>query len=285
MESTVKAERTNSFEFFPPRTPEGAEKLQVVWEELAALRPRFFSVTFGAGGSTRDGTLATVKSLREGAHSVAPHLSCIGATQHEVRELLDQYQALGIRRLVALRGDHPSGAGAFGVGPWRYASDLVAFVRAEKGDAFHIEVAAYPEFHPQSRSPRDDLAAFARKVNAGADSAITQFFFNADAYFRFVDDVRALGVTIPIVPGVMPITNYTQLRGFAEKSGIEMPRWMDERLRGYGDDTASIRAFGLDVTTALCERLLRDGAPGLHFYTMNQTTASKEIWRRLNLSD
>ena len=276
-------ERINSFEFFPPRTPEGGQKLRGVWQQLAELRPRFFSVTFGAGGSTREGTLATVRALCADGHEVAPHVSCIGASRDAVRELLTEYRALGIRRLVLLRGDLPSGAGLSGADPWRHASELVAFVRAEYGDAFHIEVAAYPEFHPQARSPKDDMAAFLRKVNAGADSAITQFFFNADAYFRFVEDVRALGASLPIVPGIMPITNYTQLRGYAEKSAIEMPRWIDERLRGYGDDTASIRAFGLDVVTALCERLLREGAPGLHFYSMNQAASCAEIWRRLGL--
>jgi methylenetetrahydrofolate reductase (NADPH) len=280
----MTAQQTHSFEFFPPRTPEGSQKLQSVWGELAVLRPKFFSVTFGAGGSTREGTLATVKALCADGHEVAPHLSCVGASRESVRELLAAYRDMGITRLVALRGDLPSGAGLGGAGSWRHASDLVAFIRSETGRAFHIEVAAYPEFHPQSRSPKEDMAAFARKVKEGADSAITQFFFNPDAYFRFVADVRALGVSIPIVPGIMPITNYMQLRGFAEKSAIEMPRWIDERLRAFGDDTASIRAFGLDVVTALCERLLDGGAPGLHFYTMNQAASCKEIWRRLRLS-
>lgn len=280
---TTRPENAHSFEFFPPKTPEGAEKLALAWRELALSMPKFFSVTFGAGGSTREGTFETVRALLADGHDAAPHLSCVGASQEGIAELLVRYREMGIRRLVALRGDLPSGAGPAPAPNWRYARDLVEFIRRRSGDWFHIEVAAYPEFHPQARSPREDLTAFALKVSAGADSAITQFFFNADAYLRFVDDVRALGVTIPIVPGVMPITNYTQLRGFAERSAIDMPRWIDERLRGYGDDIASIRAFGLDVTTALCERLLREGAPGLHFYTMNQSGASMAICRRLGL--
>jgi methylenetetrahydrofolate reductase (NADPH) len=276
---------TFSFEFFPPKTPEGAGKLQATWQSLAKLDPRFFSVTFGAGGSTREGTLTTVQSICGDGLSAAPHLSCVGATPALVRELLDIYRSMNIRRVVALRGDLPSGVGPSSSGTLRYASDLVSFIRAHSGDWFHIEVAAYPEFHPQARSAREDLSAFANKIKAGADSSITQFFFNADAYLRFVEDVAKLGVTVPIVPGIMPITNYMQLKGFAEKSAIDMPRWIEERLKGYGDDSASIRAFGLDVVTALCERLLREGAPGLHFYTMNQAQASTEIWNRLHLSD
>jgi methylenetetrahydrofolate reductase (NADPH) len=276
---------TFSFEFFPPKTPEGAAKLQGVWQTLGKLAPRFFSVTFGAGGSTREGTLATVKSICGDGHTAAPHLSCVGATPALVRELLDTYRAMGIRRVVALRGDQPSGVGPYNSGTLRYASDLVSFIREHSGEWFHIEVAAYPEIHPQARSAGEDLAAFANKVKAGADSAITQFFFNADAYLRFVEDVTKLGVTVPIVPGIMPITNYMQLKGFADKSAIDMPRWIDQRLRGFGDDSASIRAFGLDVSTELCERLLKEGAPGLHFYTMNQAQASAEIWNRLSLSE
>jgi methylenetetrahydrofolate reductase (NADPH) len=275
--------RTFSFEFFPPKTPEGADKLKAVWRQLDTLGPEFFSVTFGAGGSTREGTLATVEAINQEGLSAAPHLSCVGATLFGVRDLLAAYRSLGIKRLVLLRGDLPSGTGPTSDGPLKHASDLVRFVREETGDLFHIDVAAYPEFHPQSRSPAEDLAAFAGKVNAGASSAITQFFFNPDAYMRFVEDVRKLHVTVPIVPGIMPITNYMQLRSFSEKSAIEMPRWIEERLRGYGDDSASIRAFGLDVVTRLCERLLAEGAPGLHFYTLNQATASSEIWRRLDL--
>jgi methylenetetrahydrofolate reductase (NADPH) len=279
----MDTKRTFSFEFFPPKTPEGAEKLKGVWRQLKALNPEFFSVTFGAGGSTREGTLATVLSIHEDGLTAAPHLSCVGATLAGVRDLLASYRAIGIRRLVLLRGDLPSGAGPISNGPLKYASDLVRFVREETGDWFHIDVAAYPEFHPQARSPADDLAAFAGKIRAGASSAITQFFFNADAYMRFVDDARKMHVTIPIVPGIMPITNYMQLRSFTEKSAIDMPRWIEQRLRGYGDDSASIRAFGLDVVTELCDRLLKEGAPGLHFYTLNQATASSEIWKRLDL--
>ena len=274
-----------SFEFFPPKTAEGGAKLQGVWQNLATLEPRFFSVTFGAGGSTREGTLSTVQSICSDGLTAAPHLSCVGASPALVRELLDIYRGMGIRRVVALRGDMPSGVGPSSAGTLRYASDLVSFIREHSADWFHIEVAAYPEFHPQARSAREDLAAFANKIKAGADSAITQFFFNADAYLRFIDDVAKLGVTVPIVPGIMPITNYMQLKGFAEKSAIDMPRWIEERLRGFGDDSASIRAFGLDVITEMCERLLREGAPGLHFYTMNQAQASTEIWSRLRLTD
>jgi methylenetetrahydrofolate reductase (NADPH) len=279
----MDAKRTFSFEFFPPKSPEGAEKLKAVWTQLKQLNPAFFSVTFGAGGSTREGTLATVVDINQDGLNAAPHLSCVGATLAGVRDLLVSYKAMGIKRLVLLRGDLPSGAGPISNGPLKYASDLVRFVREETGDLFHIDVAAYPEFHPQARSPADDLAAFAGKIKAGANSAITQFFFNADAYMRFVDDARKMHVTIPIVPGIMPITNYMQLRSFTEKSAIDMPRWIEERLRGYGDDSASIRAFGLDVVTGLCDRLLSEGAPGLHFYTLNQATASSEIWQRLNL--
>jgi methylenetetrahydrofolate reductase (NADPH) len=279
----MTTERTFSFEFFPPKTAEGAERLATVWRQLAPLQPRFFSVTFGAGGSTREGTLATVKALHADGLAVAPHLSCIGASREGVRELLEQYRAMGIGRIVALRGDLPSGSGPSQLGPWRYASDLVEFVRAHSGSTFHIEVAAYPETHPQARSPQADIEAFIAKARAGASSAITQFFYNADAYFRFVDELRARGVDIPVVPGIMPITNYAQLRGFAERSAIELPRWIDMRLRSFGDDIASIRAFGLDVVTALCERLLAAGVPGLHFYTMNQATSSVELWKRLGL--
>jgi methylenetetrahydrofolate reductase (NADPH) len=281
----MSAQDTFSFEFFPPKTSEGATKLRGVWQHLSTLNPRFFSVTFGAGGSTREGTLSTVQSICGDGLVAAPHLSCVGADPALVRELLDTYRSMGIKRVVALRGDMPSGVGPSSAGTLRYASDLVSFIREHSADWFHIEVAAYPEFHPQARSAREDLAAFANKIRAGASSAITQFFFNADAYLRFVEDVAKLGVTVPIVPGIMPITNYMQLKGFAEKSAIDMPRWIEERLKGFGDDSASIRAFGLDVITELCERLLREGAPGLHFYTMNQAQASTEIWSRLRLSD
>ncbi len=276
-------ERSFSFEFFPPKTPEGAAKLRAARARLADVDPAFFSVTFGAGGSTREGTLATVLEIHGEGRPVAPHISCIGSTRASVRELLQRYRGIGIRRLVALRGDLPSGA-AGGAGDFRYANELVEFIRAETGDWFRIEVAAYPECHPQARSPADDLANFVRKVRAGADSAITQYFYNPDAYVRFVDDVAALGCTVPIVPGIMPITNYAQLARFSDACGAEIPRWIRKRLESFGDDRESILAFGLDVVTDLCERLLAIGAPGLHFYTMNQAEPTLAIWRRLGLS-
>lgn len=269
-----------SFEFFPPRTPEGAAKLRSVRAQLAELKPEYFSVTFGAGGSTREGTLNTVMEMHREGLSVAPHISCIGTSRDSVRALLAGYRSHGIHRLVALRGDLPSGA-AGGAGDFRYANELVEFIRVETGDWFEIEVAAYPEYHPQSRSPADDLQSFVRKVNAGADSAITQYFYNFDAYARFVDDVSALGCTVPIVAGVMPIINYTQLARFSDACGAEIPRWIRQRLESFGDDRASIREFGLDVVTHLCEQLLAVGAPGLHFYTLNQAEASIELCRRL----
>ena len=275
-------QRTFSFEFFPPKTPEGADKLRAVRARLAALKPEFFSVTFGAGGSTREGTWNTVTEIAEAGLAVAPHISCIGTTRASVRELIGAYRARGIRRVVALRGDLPSGAGSGG-GDFRFANELVEFIRAETGDWFHIEVAAYPETHPQARSAQDDLANFARKVAAGANSAITQYFYNSDAYFRFVEDAQRLGVTVPIVPGIMPITNYTQLARFSDACGAEIPRWIRLRLQGYGDDRESIRAFGLDVVTDLCEQLLSVDAPGLHFYTMNQVEPTLELWSRLGL--
>lgn len=275
-------QQTFSFEFFPPKTPEGADKLRAVRERLAALKPAFFSVTFGAGGSTREGTWNTVTEIAQAGLPVAPHISCIGTTRASVRELIGAYRQHGIRRLVALRGDMPSGAGSGG-GDFRYANELVEFIRAETGDWFHIEVAAYPETHPQARSAQDDLANFARKVAAGANSAITQYFYNSDAYFRFVEDAQRLGVNVPVVPGIMPITNYTQLARFSDACGAEIPRWIRLRLQGYGDDRESIRAFGLDVVTDLCEQLLSVGVPGLHFYTMNQTEPTLELWNRLGL--
>ena len=275
-------QRTFSFEFFPPKTPEGADKLRAVRARLASLQPEFFSVTFGAGGSTREGTWNTVTEIADAGLAVAPHISCIGTTRASVRELIGAYRARGIRRLVALRGDLPSGAGSGG-GDFRFANELVEFIRAETGDWFHIEVAAYPETHPQARSAQDDLANFARKVAAGANSAITQYFYNSDAYFRFVEDAQKLGVTVPIVPGIMPITNYTQLARFSDACGAEIPRWIRLRLQGYGDDRESIRAFGLDVVTDLCEQLLSVDAPGLHFYTMNQVEPTLELWSRLGL--
>lgn len=276
------SERTFSFEFFPPKTPEGVEKLRATRAQLAQLKPKFFSVTFGAGGSTRDRTLETVREIQASGSEAAPHLSCIGSTRESIRDILEAYRNQGIRHLVALRGDLPSGS--MDVGEFQYANELVAFIRAETGDWFHIEVAAYPEIHPQARSWTDDLANFKRKVDAGADSAITQYFFNADAYFRFVDETRAMGVSIPIVPGIMPIGNYVQLARFSDACGAEIPRWLRKKLESYGDDLASIRAFGLDVVTDLCDRLLAGGAPGLHFYTMNQAGPTTTIWQRLGLS-
>ena len=268
-----------SIEFFPPKTPEGAEKLRIAREKLADLNPKYFSVTFGAGGSTQQGTLATVREIQAAGHEAAPHLSCIGATRESIRDVLKQYQDSGIRRVVALRGDLPSGYG--GAGELRYSSELVEFIRQETGDWFHIEVAAYPEMHPQARSPQDDLQAFARKVQAGANAAITQYFYNADAYFQFVDNVRKLGVDVPVVAGIMPITNYMQLMRFSDMCGAEIPRWVRLKLASFGDDSASIKAFGLDVVTGLCERLLAGGAPGLHFYSMNQAAPTTAIWQRL----
>lgn len=271
-----------SFEFFPPNTPVGSDKLRTVVAELAAVGPEFFSVTYGAGGSTREKTLATVQSIAALGHEAAPHLSCIGSTRQSIAELLDLYRAQGIRRLVALRGDLPSGTAT--AGEFRYAADLVAFVRRTQGADWHIEVAAYPEYHPQQRYARRDLEHFAAKVRAGADSAITQFFFNPDAYFHFVDEVRALGVQVPIVPGIMPIHNYARIAQFAQRDGIEIPRWVALKMEGFHDDAASVRAFGLDVVTRLCERLVAGGAPSIHFYTLNQSGLSLEICRRLGLA-
>ncbi len=272
-----------SFEFFPPKTVEGAAKLRAARGQLARVAPAFFSVTFGAGGSTREGTLQTVMEIHRDGLAVAPHLSCIGSARESLRGLLAAYRDAGIRRLVALRGDLPSGAGA-GTGELRHANELVEFIRAETGAWFQVEVAAYPETHPQARTPAEDLDNFLRKVGAGADSAITQYFYNADAYLRFVDELARRGCRIPVVPGIMPITNYTQLARFSDNCGAEIPRWVRRRLEGFGDDRESIRAFGLDVVSALCERLLATGVPGLHFYTMNQSEPTLEIWRRLGLS-
>ncbi|CAN5677177.1 methylenetetrahydrofolate reductase [NAD(P)H] [soil metagenome] len=268
-----------SFEFFPPKTPEGVVKLAAVRQQLYALKPQFCSVTYGAGGSTQDGTLQAVQSILAEGVPAAPHFSCIGADRASIATRLQQFKAAGIERIVALRGDLPSGYGGFG--EFRYASELVEFVRQETCDRFRIEVAAYPEMHPQSRSPEADLKAFVTKVKAGADSAITQMLFNADAYFRFVDEARASGVDIPIVPGIMPITNSSGIIRFADACGAEIPRWMRLRLQGFGDDSASIKAFGLDVVSDLCERLRTGGAPGLHFYTMNQATATTQICERI----
>lgn len=268
-----------SFEFFPTKTPEGAVKLRAVRQQLYVTRPEFCSVTYGAGGSTHDGTFGAVREILEEGIDAASHFSCIGATRAIVREQLAELRAMGVRRLVALRGDLPSGYGTGG--EFQYASDLVAFIRREMPDDFHIEVACYPEVHPQAKSPEADLKAFATKVHAGADSAITQYFYSADAYFRFVDDARALGLSIPVVPGIMPITSSTQLMRFSDASGAEIPRWIRLRLQAYGDDMASIKAFGLDVVSALCERLCAGGAPALHFYTMNQSVATLALLERL----
>ncbi|MBK6632859.1 MAG: methylenetetrahydrofolate reductase [NAD(P)H] [Betaproteobacteria bacterium] len=270
-----------SFEFFPPQTAEGTEKLRITRKQLAQLKPAFFSCTFGAGGSTRDRTLETVLEIQAEGHPAAPHLSCIGSTQENVRAVLERYRAAGIRRIVALRGDLPSGMAD--PGAFRYANELVDFIRAETGDWFHIEVAAYPEYHPQAKSPRDDLENFKRKVDAGANSAITQYFYNADAYEQFVDQAQALGITLPIVPGIMPIANFSKIARFSDACGTEIPRWMRKKFEGFGDDSASVRSFGLDVVTALCERLLANGAPGLHFYTLNQAGLTSTIWQRLGL--
>jgi methylenetetrahydrofolate reductase (NADPH) len=273
--------RDISFEFFPPKTPQGVEKLRDVRRELTAIGPQFFSVTFGAGGSTREGTLATISEMHRESVPAAPHLSCIGASIDEMRATLKTYRDLGVKRLVALRGDLPSGAGAGAAGAFRFARELVEFVRAETGDWFHIEVAAYPETHPQAKSPDDDLANLAAKFAAGADSAITQYFYNADGYFRLIDEMGKRGIDAPIVPGVMPITNFSQLARFSDACGAEIPRWIRLKLAAFADDAASIRAFGLDVVTALCERLVAGGAPGLHFYTLNQSLASAAICQRL----
>lgn len=268
-----------SIEFFPPKTAEGTEKLRATRAKLAELQPKYFSVTFGAGGTTQQGTLDTVLDIRKEGYDAAPHLSCVGGSRQSIREILQQYQDNDIRRLVALRGDLPSGYGMGG--EFRHANDLVEFIRAETGNWFHIEVAAYPEMHPQARSPQDDLQNFVRKMNAGANAAITQYFYNADAYFRFVDEAQKAGVTAPIVAGIMPITNSSQLLRFSEMCGAEIPRWVRLKLASFGDDTASIKAFGLDVVSSMCERLLAGGAPGLHFYSLNQAAATTAIWQRL----
>lgn len=268
-----------SFEFFPPNTPVGSEKLKTVVQELAAVQPEFFSVTYGAGGSTREKTLATVSAIAAMGHEAAPHLSCIGSTRAGISEILATYRAQHIRRLVALRGDLPSGTAT--AGEFRYASELIAFIRETQGRDWRIEVAAYPEYHPQQRYAKRDLQHFADKVKAGADAAITQFFFNPEAYFHFVDEVRALGVTVPIVPGIMPFHNFAKIAQFAARDGIDIPRWVALKMEGFMDDSASIRAFGLDVVTDLCRRLIEGGAPGLHFYTLNQSALALEICRRL----
>jgi len=268
-----------SFEFFPPQTPEGLIKLSGTCRQLAALQPEYFSVTFGAGGSTRERTLEAVQRIKSEGHEAAPHLSCVGSTRENIRSVLNTYKNLGIKRIVALRGDLPSGMAA--TGEFHYANELVSFIRTETGDHFRVEVAAYPEFHPQAKSPRDDLLNFKHKAEAGANSAITQYFYNADAYFRFVEECRKLSVTVPIVPGIMPIVKFSQLARFSDACGAEIPRWMRKTLESYGDDNTAVQAFALDIVTQLCERLLAGGAPGLHFYTLNQAGPSLEILKRL----
>ena len=281
------SQKTFSIEFFPPKTAEGAEKLRLTRGKLAALKPAYFSVTFGAGGSTQAGTRDTVLEIQREGLSAAPHLSCIGRSRDELRAILAEYKAHGIRQVVALRGDLPSGYGASGLsaGEFSHANELIAFIRAETGDWFHIEAAAYPEMHPQAKSPQDDLDNFARKVRAGANSAITQYFYNPDAYFRFVDEAKKIGVDVPVVAGIMPINNYTQLMRFSDMCGAEIPRWIRLKLASFGDDTESIKAFGLDVVTQLCERLLTGGAPGLHFYTLNQAGPTTTICQHLKLAN
>ena len=271
-----------SVEFFPPQTPEGTEKLRATWTKLAPLEPAFFSVTFGAGGSTRERTFETVAEMRAAGLPAAPHISCVGSTRANIRQVLERYKAAGIRRTVALRGDLPSGMAD--PGEFRHANELVEVIRQETGDWFSVGVAAYPEIHPQAKSPRDDLLNFKRKVEAGANSAITQFFFNADAYEHFVAEARAVGIVVPIIPGIMPIASFSKLARFADGCGAEIPRWMRKKFESFGDDADSIRAFGLDVVTALCNRLLKAGAPGLHFYTLNQAGLTTEIVKRLGLA-
>ena len=271
-----------SIEFFPPQTEEGAEKLRAVRARLAQLNPAFFSVTYGAGGSTRERTFATVKEIAASGCEAAPHLSCIGSTRDSIRAILAEYAEAGIKRIVALRGDLPSGVGD--AGEFRYANELVEFIRTETGHRFRIEIAAYPEWHPQARSPKDDLLAFKRKAEAGANSAITQYFYNIDAYLHYVDAVRAMGVNIPIIPGIMPIGSFSKLARFSDACGTEIPRWMRKKFEAFGDDSDSIKAFGLDVVTAMCEKLIANGAPGLHFYSMNQSALTTEICTRLKLA-
>ncbi len=282
MKSQSKHTKSFSFEFFPPKTVEGAARLRLIRDQLGTLKPRYFSVTFGAGGSTQQGTTDTVVEIQQAGFEAAPHLSCIGSMREKIRAILQNYREHSIRRIVALRGDMPSGTRA--PGEFMYANELVAFIREETGDHFHIEVAAYPEFHPQAANAQADLLNFKRKVEAGADSAITQYFYNADAYFRFVDDCEKLGLDLPIVPGIMPITNYTQLARFSDACGAEIPRWMRKRLESFGDDKEAITAFGEDAITHLCQQLLDAGAPGLHFYTMNRAKPILAVWKNLGLT-
>jgi len=283
MESQKQFSPTFSFEFFPTKTPEGAEKLKAVREKLSELNPKYFSVTFGAGGSTQQGTLEAVIDIQNSGFSAAPHISCIGTKKETISELLDTYKDNRIKHLVCLRGDLPSGTGNVSGGDFNYANELVAYIKQQYNDHFFIEVAAYPEFHPQATSPKADLDNFKRKVDAGANSALTQYFFNPDAYFRFIDECEKRDVNIPVVPGIMPITNYVQLARFSDMCGAEIPRWIKKRLEAFGDDKESIRAFGEDVITELCHHLLEAGAPGLHFYTLNQANATMAIWKNLGL--
>ena len=285
MESQKKHPKNFSFEFFPPKTPEGAEKLKAVRTELGKLKPKYFSVTFGAGGSTQDGTMETVLDIKKAGFNAAPHISCMGTSKEIITSLLEQYKSNGIEQLVVLRGDMPSGSGSGSHGDFSYANELVSFIREKYNDQFHIEVAAYPEFHPQAVNAETDLDNFKRKVEAGADSAITQYFFNPDAYYNFVDGCEKRGLSIPITPGIMPITNHTQLARFSDMCGSEIPRWIRKRLEAFGDDKDSIKAFGEEVITRLCEQLIAAGAPGLHFYTMNQTGPTTALWNNLNLSN
>lgn len=271
-----------SFEFFPPQTDEGVEKLASTRLQLATLNPEFFSVTFGAGGSTRDRTLETVTQIKAEGFDAAPHLSCVGSTRENIRAILKTYQDAGIRRIVALRGDLPSGMAT--AGEFQYANELVEFIRTETGEHFHLEVAAYPEFHPQAKSARDDILNFKRKIDAGANSAITQYFYNPDSYFHFVDECQKLGIDAPVVPGIMPIVRYSQLARFSDACGAEIPRWMRKTMEGFGDDNESVQAFGRDVVTSMCEKLLRGGVPGLHFYTLNQAAPCMAIVERLGLT-
>jgi methylenetetrahydrofolate reductase (NADPH) len=281
VQSQKKLPKTFSFEFYPPKTAEGKARLRATWKQLGQLKPKFFSCTYGAGGSTREGTLETVLEIRAAGYDAAPHISCVASSREDLRTQLERYKSHGIRHVVALRGDLPSGLAS--LGELRYANELVAFIRETTGDWFRIEVACYPEFHPETRSAADEVRHFKRKVDAGANAAITQYFYNTEAYFRFVDECEAAGIVIPIVPGIMPIGNFAQLARFSDACGAEIPRWLRQRLEGFRDDTASIRSYGLDVVTRLCDDLLRAGAPGLHFYTLNQAGLTSTIWQRLGL--
>jgi methylenetetrahydrofolate reductase (NADPH) len=281
MQSQKKHPRTFSFEFFPPKTAEGKERLRATWNQLGQLGPKFFSCTFGAGGSTREGTLETVLEIRAAGFDAAPHISCVASSRADLQAQLERYRAHGIRHIVALRGDVPSGVAASG--ELRYANELVAYIRETTGDWFNIEVACYPEYHPQTRTAEEEIRNFKRKIDAGANSAITQYFYNSDCYFRFVDEAEAAGIAVPIVPGVMPIGNFPQLARFSDACGAEIPRWLRFRLESFREDTASIRSYGLDIVTRMCDDLLRAGAPGLHFYTLNQAGLATTIWQRLGL--